>query len=88
MGKVVGSSPKDYGRIGAAVRDYESRPPRRPVSTGGHVRTSSRAVVFELISETPDVNGRYPVYIMQMKADGSDFEAASALQAKLKNINS
>ena len=87
MAKILGSSPKDYGRIGAAVRDFESRPPRLPVANGTYLRTNARAVVFELISETPDGDGLYDIYIMQRKVDGTGYEAVSTLQAKLENIN-
>ena len=87
MAPVYGFNAEDVKRIGRVVRDNESAPPRLPIADGGHVRTHSRVVVFELISETPDADGLYDVYIMRRKPDGSGYEAISTMKAKLEDLN-
>lgn len=86
--KGVVFSPKDGARIGAAVRAFESQPGRVPLANGyQHIKSTARPIIFELVSETPDANGRFTVLLMQRKSDGTGYEAISTLQVKMEDVN-
>jgi hypothetical protein len=86
MAPVFGFESKDVERIGRAVREYESAPPRLPLGEGGHVKTQSRVVLFEIVSEEPDVDGLWDVKILRRKPTGG-YEAVSTIKAKLEELN-
>lgn len=86
MAPVYGLSGKDLERVGRAVRDFESAPPRLPLGEGGHVKTQSRVVLFEIDSEEPDVDGLWDVTLLRRKPTGG-YEAISTIKAKLEELN-
>ncbi len=76
----------DRKQLDLVVRDFRSRPPRLPVAEGKHVKTTARVVVFELISETPDGDGLFDIYIME-RQPGGGYQAVSTVKVKLEDLN-
>jgi hypothetical protein len=70
------------------LKDYESKPGRRPVgSPGESIIAPARVVAFEVISEEPDEDGLWQVKILRRKPDGSGYEPVSDALVYLEDLN-
>lgn len=79
-------TPKDFARVGKVVREFEARPPQRPQGPTQHVKTQSRVVLFEIVSEEPDVDGLWEVSLLLRKPTGG-YEVLSTIKVKLEELN-
>ncbi len=87
MPKLYGFNDVDVGRIRDTVRDRESGPGRRPLGQSPSPKVApARVVIWELVSETPDGDGYFDVYIKRRLPDGT-WENVSMIKAKLENLN-